>query len=65
MSISFRVHYKKDKKTVKAIKTLEDFIKKPLKSLKLNLIVSTILFNLKMTPIKWRQSQMKKSIKTT
>ena len=65
MSISFKVHYKKDKKTVKAIKTLEDFIKKPLKSLKLNLIVTTILFNLKMTTKKWRQSQMKKSIKTT
>ena len=28
MSISFKVHYKKDKKTVKAIKTLEDFIQK-------------------------------------
>ena len=28
MSISFRVQYKKDKKTVRAFKTLEDFIQK-------------------------------------
>ena len=34
MSISFKVHYKKDKKTVKAIKTLEDFIQKASKKFK-------------------------------
>ena len=34
MSISFKVHYKKDKKTVKAFKTLEDFIQKASKKFK-------------------------------
>ena len=34
MSISFRVQYKKDKKTVKAFKTLEDFIQKASKKFK-------------------------------
>ena len=34
MSISFKVYYKKDKKTVKAFKTLEDFIQKASKKFK-------------------------------
>ena len=34
MSISFKVHYKKDKKTVKAFKALEDFIQKASKKFK-------------------------------